>query len=124
MWLTVPESEKPEQFSSALLWAKQMGESARLGYEAIFKQPGLRELSADTPVSFQNFFAKNVPDKRILGGSTKYVTFSPVTLTSFLGVLGFLNLQNANGTKRIGSKIHSFFSIRIQHKRQYICTLH
>ncbi|KAJ8984001.1 hypothetical protein NQ317_006854 [Molorchus minor] len=49
MWTTVPKSAEPISFSSALLWARQVGDAAKLGYEVIFRQPRLHEMFSDTP---------------------------------------------------------------------------
>lgn len=50
VWTTIPKCKKPADFNSGILWAKQIGEAARIGYSVVFKEPKSNELLGDTPV--------------------------------------------------------------------------
>lgn len=50
VWTTLPKSPNPIIYEDAILWARQLGEAAKIGYEVVFRQPRLRELYSETPV--------------------------------------------------------------------------
>lgn len=50
IWTTPLRSSEPTTFSSALEWAKSLGDFARMGYNVIFRQPKIREFFEVTPV--------------------------------------------------------------------------
>lgn len=51
VWTTIPKSQGPITFSSALTYACQIGDAAKSGYEVVFRQPRMHELVSDTPVN-------------------------------------------------------------------------
>lgn len=53
IWTTAPKSPHAITFSSAVQWARQIGDAARCGYNVVFRQPRLHEFFVDTPVSTQ-----------------------------------------------------------------------
>lgn len=55
--MTAPKVSHHINFSSALSWATQIGEAARIGYEVIFRQPRLHEIFSETPVIFYYHFS-------------------------------------------------------------------
>lgn len=55
VWTTIPKSHEPVIFSSVLIYASQLGDAAKSGYEVVFRQPRMHELVSVTPVSkFKN----------------------------------------------------------------------
>lgn len=54
IWTVAPRSSESPVFSSALLWAKQIGQAAKLGYDVVFRQPRMYEFFNDSPVPITN----------------------------------------------------------------------
>lgn len=50
VWTTIPKCQGPITFSSVLIYASQVGDAAKSGYEVVFRQPRMHELVSDTPV--------------------------------------------------------------------------
>lgn len=50
IWTSVPKPDEPVSFDSAILWAQQTGNAAKMGYEVVFREPRLHEMFSDTPV--------------------------------------------------------------------------
>jgi len=50
LWTTVPKEDYPVTFGSAIRWARKVGEAAALGYDVVFREPRLLEITLDTPV--------------------------------------------------------------------------
>lgn len=51
LWTSVPRSHNSVTFSTALDWAKEVGEAARNGFDVILRTPRVYEFFVDTPVS-------------------------------------------------------------------------
>ncbi|CAG9862577.1 unnamed protein product [Phyllotreta striolata] len=66
VWTTAPKSLGPVTFESALLWAKQVGNAAKAGYEVIFRQPRIYELFIDTPVYWFSLLHKQLMGCNVL----------------------------------------------------------
>ncbi|XP_028138980.1 uncharacterized protein LOC114333224 isoform X2 [Diabrotica virgifera virgifera] len=66
LWTTVPKSENTVTFSSAILWAKQIGNAAKIGYDVVFRQPRVHELFTDTPVYWCSLLHKKLMGCQVL----------------------------------------------------------
>ncbi|CAH1170402.1 unnamed protein product [Phaedon cochleariae] len=66
LWTTAPKSEGPVTFSSALLWAKQLGNAAKTGYDVVFRQPRIHELFSDTPAYWFSLLHKKLMGSNVL----------------------------------------------------------
>ncbi|CAG9835625.1 unnamed protein product [Diabrotica balteata] len=66
LWTTVPKSENTITFSSAILWAKQIGNAAKMGYDVVFRQPRVHELFTDTPVYWCSLLHKKLMGCQVL----------------------------------------------------------
>lgn len=88
IWTTAPKSQHAVTFSSALEWARQIGDAARGGFSVVFRQPRLHEFFVDTPVS------KN-----------KILFRENYNLYCFQDLLGIFAPQTPHGKKGAGSEI-------------------
>ncbi|XP_056641700.1 uncharacterized protein LOC130448364 [Diorhabda sublineata] len=66
VWTTVPKSTEPVTFSSALVWAKQIGNLAKMGYDVVFRQPRIHELFAATPIYWCSLLHKKLMGCNVL----------------------------------------------------------
>ncbi|RZC33190.1 calponin -likey domain-containing protein, partial [Asbolus verrucosus] len=79
IWTTSPKTQHPVSFSSAISWAQQIGQAAKIGYEVIFRQPRLHEMLSETPPFWISFFHKvlmgrTVLDVKATGGHSPQVS--------------------------------------------------
>ncbi|KAJ3625935.1 hypothetical protein MTP99_016467 [Tenebrio molitor] len=66
IWVVSPKSGHPASFSSAVAWAKQMGEAARKGYEVILRQPRLHEIFSESPPFWVSVLHKSLMGRNVL----------------------------------------------------------
>ncbi|KAJ8920301.1 hypothetical protein NQ315_011962 [Exocentrus adspersus] len=66
IWTTAPSPSEPVSFSSAMLWAEQVGNAAKIGYDAVFRQPSIDEVFTDTPVYWFSLLHKKLMGNNVL----------------------------------------------------------
>nr|XP_023024228.1 uncharacterized protein LOC111512356 [Leptinotarsa decemlineata] len=70
IWTTAPKPSETVIFSSVLLWAKQIGNAAKTGYDVVFRQPRMHELFSDTPVYWFSLLHKKLMGSNVLEART------------------------------------------------------
>ncbi|XP_044266264.1 uncharacterized protein LOC123012424 [Tribolium madens] len=66
LWTVSPKSAHPVSFDSAISWAKQLGEAAKIGYQVILRQPRLHEIYSETPPYWVSAMHKNLMGRNVL----------------------------------------------------------
>lgn len=66
LWTTSRKENHPISFDSALDWAEQIGKAANLGFEVIYRQPRIHEISTETPVFWVSYFHKKLMGQTVL----------------------------------------------------------
>ncbi|VEN46286.1 unnamed protein product [Callosobruchus maculatus] len=70
LWTCVPKASSHITFASALAWAEQLGQAAKIGYDAVFRQPRMYELFASTPVYWLSALHKKLMGTNVLEAKT------------------------------------------------------
>nr|CAH7757090.1 unnamed protein product [Callosobruchus chinensis] len=70
LWTCVPKASSHITFASALVWAEQLGQAAKIGYDAVFRQPRMYELFASTPVYWLSALHKKLMGTNVLEAKT------------------------------------------------------
>ncbi|CAH0554437.1 unnamed protein product [Brassicogethes aeneus] len=65
-WTTTPKDLRPVNFSTAILWAQQIGDSAKTGYSVTLRQPRLHEMFSVTPVYWTSLLHKTFMGRVVL----------------------------------------------------------
>ncbi|XP_064210852.1 uncharacterized protein LOC100141957 [Tribolium castaneum] len=66
LWTVSPKSTHSVSFDSAISWAKQLGEAAKIGYHVILRQPRLHEIYSETPPFWVSAIHKNLMGRTVL----------------------------------------------------------
>ncbi|KAI4461902.1 heparanase [Holotrichia oblita] len=131
IWLEIPKSQNPITFKSAMDWAKDIGDTASLGYEVLFREPRLFEVIAETPIFWLTLFHKKFMGRNFLELKPSQVSNGDVSIychcfknqNSFLrrGAITVLAVNQGNQEKTIVLKIPT---ISYQHTevQSYILT--
>ncbi|XP_018564316.1 putative protein tag-278 [Anoplophora glabripennis] len=63
---TVSPNPEPVSFYSTLLWAEQVGNAAKIGYDVVFRHPKLNDIFSDTPAYWFSLLHKKLIGKSVL----------------------------------------------------------
>ncbi|XP_050310397.1 uncharacterized protein LOC126746276 [Anthonomus grandis grandis] len=66
LWTSIPKEKHPITFKSAMEWALKVGNAATLGYDVVFREPRLFEITHDTPVYWFSFLYKKLMGTNVL----------------------------------------------------------
>ncbi|CAH1991416.1 unnamed protein product [Acanthoscelides obtectus] len=70
VWTCVPKASSHITFASALMFAEQLGQAAKIGYDVVFRQPRMYELFASTPVFWLSALHKKLMGTNVLEAKT------------------------------------------------------
>ncbi|XP_076265337.1 uncharacterized protein LOC143199418 isoform X2 [Rhynchophorus ferrugineus] len=66
MWTVMPKDLSPVTFKSAMEWTQRVEEAAYAGYDVIFREPRLREITRDSPVYWASWLHKKLMGAKVL----------------------------------------------------------
>lgn len=66
MWICSQKSNQTSTFTSALAWAKEIGEAAQSKFEVIFREPRVYEMYEESPIFWVSVLHKQLCGRKVL----------------------------------------------------------